>query len=229
MTIVSTSPPRGTATLALTLGVTLLLTAALCGVAAGDAPGTGNESAHAGSTAGTTDEGSLTVTVVPDTLPTDLVPVVRVDANRTTELLAVSTAGTPDLSDAEIRSLFGTTTLSVDGTDASVAIPADTDGIPHDTYRFVFTAVGTDATATDTLTVADDPWGTRPPPQDPDDDGRMEDVDGDGDLDVFDAIVYYNNRNTDRIQGDPAAFDFDGDGETGTVFDTIALYEELTS
>ena len=65
------------------------------------------------------------------------------------------------------------------------------------------------------------------PPSDLDGDDQLEDVDGNGEGDIFDAITYYNNRNSDVIQDNPAQFDFDGDGTPGTIFDAIALFNEL--
>lgn len=94
----------------------------------------------------------------------------------------------------------------------------------------LFTTYAPVATNTTRITV------TRPappvvatdPPTDPDGDGLLEDVDGDGSGDVFDVLAYYNHRDSDVIRTNPARFDFDGDGAAGTVFDALALYEELT-
>lgn len=65
-----------------------------------------------------------------------------------------------------------------------------------------------------------------PPAASLDDDSLLEDVDGDGDADIFDAMAYYNNRNSAAIQNNPAQFDFDGDGDVGTIFDAVALYND---
>lgn len=67
------------------------------------------------------------------------------------------------------------------------------------------------------------------PPGNVDADPLLEDVDGDGNTDVFDVLTYYDNRQTDAVRNNTAAFDFDGDGQAGTVFDSIALYEEITA
>lgn len=40
-------------------------------------------------------------------------------------------------------------------------------------------------------------------------------------------MTYYEHRDSDAIQNHPEHFDFDGDGEPGTVFDAITLYEEI--
>ena len=65
------------------------------------------------------------------------------------------------------------------------------------------------------------------PPKSVDDDPLLEDVNGDGEANIFDAISYYNNRQSGRLTDNPIAFDFDGDGTTGTIFDAIALYNKL--
>lgn len=61
-----------------------------------------------------------------------------------------------------------------------------------------------------------------------DDDPQLEDVDGDNSGSLFDALTYYNNRNSGVIENNPSSFDFDGDGESGTLFDALALYNDLT-
>lgn len=67
------------------------------------------------------------------------------------------------------------------------------------------------------------------PAKNRDDDIALEDVNGDGEGDIFDALDYYDNRNSDAIQDNSEYFDFDGDGTAGTIFDAIALYNELTA
>jgi parallel beta-helix repeat protein len=69
--------------------------------------------------------------------------------------------------------------------------------------------------------------GQANPPTNLDDDPQLEDIDGDGDGDLFDALAYYNNRDTDAIENNPTRFDFDGDGESGTLFDALQLFNEL--
>jgi len=60
-----------------------------------------------------------------------------------------------------------------------------------------------------------------------DGDSLLEDIDGDGDGDVDDALAYSRNRKSDAIQNNPDLFDFDGDGESGTVFDVVKLWEKI--
>lgn len=66
------------------------------------------------------------------------------------------------------------------------------------------------------------------PPEDVDNDTQLEDVDGDGTADVFDVLTYYNNRDNSTIRDNTDAFDYDGDGTAGTVFDALALYEQIS-
>lgn len=61
-----------------------------------------------------------------------------------------------------------------------------------------------------------------------DDDPLLEDVNGDGDANIFDALTYYNNRDDQAIRGNPGVFDFDGDGNSGTIFDALELYNNIS-
>ena len=88
--------------------------------------------------------------------------------------------------------------------------------------------------ATVTVT-ADDGTGDMPtvpdqlgPAGNLDSDQRLEDITGDGRGNLFDALAYYNQADSPAIRDNPVRFDFDGDGTAGTVFDAIALYQELT-
>lgn len=62
-----------------------------------------------------------------------------------------------------------------------------------------------------------------------DDDPQLEDVDGDGDGDIFDALTYYNARKSPVVKNTPTAFDYDGNGDVGTIFDTLELYNEFAT
>ena len=64
-------------------------------------------------------------------------------------------------------------------------------------------------------------------PTDLDGDGLFEDVDGDGDGDGDDALAYSANRRSDAVRNNPDLFDFDDDGESGTVFDVIKLWQKI--
>ncbi|WP_197428490.1 bifunctional UDP-sugar hydrolase/5'-nucleotidase [Halapricum sp. CBA1109] len=63
---------------------------------------------------------------------------------------------------------------------------------------------------------------------DTDGDGRFEDIDGDGATDLFDALTYFQYGDSDAVQDNVAAFDFDGDGDAGDLFDALALFEEIS-
>jgi hypothetical protein len=64
------------------------------------------------------------------------------------------------------------------------------------------------------------------PAQDPDGDGTFEDVNGDGNVDLFDALALYNNRNEPAVENNLELFDFNDDG-TVDLFDALALYNEI--
>lgn len=68
-------------------------------------------------------------------------------------------------------------------------------------------------------------------PKDTDGDGTYEDVDGDGELTIFDVQTLFENLNTDEIQNNPEAFNFDGTENPSevTVFDIQNLLQELKS
>ena len=63
------------------------------------------------------------------------------------------------------------------------------------------------------------------PPTDPDGDGRYEDVNGDGSVDVLDVQTLFVGLDSDAVRDNPQAFDFSGDG-TVSVVDIQALFAE---
>jgi carbohydrate-binding DOMON domain-containing protein len=65
------------------------------------------------------------------------------------------------------------------------------------------------------------------PARDPDLDGLYEDIDGDGEQGLFDVLEYYNARDSPAVQDNPALFNFDGEGEPGTLFDALELYNDI--
>lgn len=69
--------------------------------------------------------------------------------------------------------------------------------------------------------------GGQGPARNVDDDPYLEDVNGDGQANVFDALAYYNNRDSAAVQNNPGAFDFDGRAPAGTLFDALALYNDI--
>jgi hypothetical protein len=62
-------------------------------------------------------------------------------------------------------------------------------------------------------------------PTDPDGDGTFEDLNGNGEFDIGDVTVLFNENNDPAIQNNPDAFDFNGDGEV-TTSDVTALFNE---
>lgn len=62
-------------------------------------------------------------------------------------------------------------------------------------------------------------------PTDPDGDGTFEDLNGNGEFDIGDVTVLFNEINDPAIQNNLDAFDFNGDGEV-TTSDVTALFNE---
>lgn len=112
------------------------------------------------------------------------------------------------------------------GRNTTVAFDFNTSGYTPGQYTYTVSTADSESNGTLTVQSAFDVVGNTSA-QDPDGDGRYEDVNGDGQTDVFDAITYYNNRNSDTIRNNTVQFDFDGDGTAGTVFDAIELYNGL--
>jgi hypothetical protein len=69
--------------------------------------------------------------------------------------------------------------------------------------------------------------GDGAPATDPDDDGRYEDVNGDGAVTPGDATVLFNAvfDGNAAVRDNPALFDFNGDGSI-TPGDATVLFEE---
>ena len=77
------------------------------------------------------------------------------------------------------------------------------------------------------VAVLPDVDGDGNPTQDPDGDGRYEDVNGDGSVNVGDAQALYNNRESTAIQINGELYDFNNDGAVN-VGDAQALFAEVT-
>lgn len=64
------------------------------------------------------------------------------------------------------------------------------------------------------------------PPQDLDDDGLYEDLDGDGDFSIGDVQVFFQHRNSDIVQDNAGFFNFSGtDPDEVTIGDVQALFQ----
>jgi len=66
-------------------------------------------------------------------------------------------------------------------------------------------------------------------PQDSDNDGLYEDIDGDGSFDIFDVQALFNGLDSDAVQNNPEAFNFNEDDnpEEVTIFDVQGLFNRL--
>jgi PKD repeat protein len=67
------------------------------------------------------------------------------------------------------------------------------------------------------------------PPTDPDNDGLYEDVTGDGSFDIFDVQALFNNLDSDTVQNNPAAFNFNNDDNPDkvSIFDVQGLFNRF--
>lgn len=111
----------------------------------------------------------------------------------------------------------GTTTLT----------PTVTELVGPDASGYATSAEATDVTVSAAPEVP--PVVGTNPPTNLDDDPALEDVDGDGEPQIADVIVYFQVRDSDIVQNNAAQFDFDGDGEAGGVGDVIALFKAIQS
>jgi len=71
--------------------------------------------------------------------------------------------------------------------------------------------------------------GSENPPQDLDEDGLCEDTDGDGEFDIFDVQALFNDLDSDAVQNNPEAFNFNGDNNPDgvSIFDVQGLFNDL--
>ncbi|MFB6254172.1 MAG: dockerin type I domain-containing protein [Halobacteriaceae archaeon] len=63
-------------------------------------------------------------------------------------------------------------------------------------------------------------------PTDPDNDGKFEDINGDGEATVTDVVALFKNRASPAIQNHVDAYDFNNDGEVNVV-DVVKLFKLL--
>jgi hypothetical protein len=82
------------------------------------------------------------------------------------------------------------------------------------------------------LNVTDDTGGAVPPvignnnPTDTNGDGKLDDIDGNGELEIFDVQALFNNLGTDVIDNNAAKFNFDDQGGVN-IFDVQSLFNSL--
>jgi hypothetical protein len=125
-------------------------------------------------------------------------------------------------------------------TDAGTATPEFTTPLVEDQATLTFEVSVTDGDVSDTDSVSITIDDNQPPvlpgqenlPQDIDDDGVYEDLDGDGDLTLLDVRLYYQelylNSDSKYVQNNRESFDVDGDGEI-TLADVQALFDKRNS
>lgn len=72
--------------------------------------------------------------------------------------------------------------------------------------------------------------GGNDPPMDIDSDGLYEDIDGNGEADIFDVQTLYDNLDTSAVQDNAEVYNFsDGDPTEVTILDVQELYNQITS
>jgi len=80
----------------------------------------------------------------------------------------------------------------------------------------------------DTQPFAPDPVVGDNRPRDLDCDGNYEDIDGDGELTIFDVQTLFEHRNDEQLEANAESFDFAGTGgDRVSVFDVQSLYDRL--
>lgn len=116
-------------------------------------------------------------------------------------------------------------TTNANGTATFTVNASSTDTITVNATK----AATNDATpATIDVAAAIDPIGDAANgPSDPDNDGQLEDVTGDGEFTTADVTFLFNNLNDSVIQNNPGAFDFNNENDGATESDVTALLNEL--
>jgi protocatechuate 3,4-dioxygenase beta subunit len=72
--------------------------------------------------------------------------------------------------------------------------------------------------------------GQEDQPQDLNENGLYEDIDGDGEFTIFDVQAFFTNFQSETVQSNPAAFNFteEENPEEVTIFDVQALFQKLS-
>lgn len=150
-----------------------------------------------------------------------------------------ATGSTDPDGDALLYSWTQTAGPDVSLNDADTATPRFVAPDADSETELVFEVTVDDGEATDTDSVTVFVERETPPalpgqdadPQDTDDDGVYEDVDGDGELSLTDIRLYYNelylNSDSEYVQNNRDFFDLDGDGEI-TLSDVHLLFQKAS-
>jgi len=167
---------------------------------------------------------------------------IGVDNGSVATLTSASVADDPNLTDVTVGPNNQSVTIAAVGLDTadtgavtvgSITVRGATNGTTDVDIRAadVGSESGVDYSVTvenDTFSVASlDPIVGDRIPTDPDGDGRFEDVNGDGTVDVVDVQALFNAYNEPAVQQHPEAFDLNGNGEVNIV-DVQRLFVTVT-
>jgi hypothetical protein len=117
------------------------------------------------------------------------------------------------------------------GDSTTVTLAWVTDGGDADEYDAVIASADADARSPVTVVEDESELGPPPvvgvdPPQDLDGDGLYRDLNGDGSLTVADVQIFFQQRDSDVVQDNVAAFDFRTDGAL-SIGDVQLLFQEF--
>jgi hypothetical protein len=161
-------------------------------------------------------------------------PVVESETLHTTT--AVENTGDVAATQAVSLSIAGeqrdSTTVSLDGGD-STTVTLEWETGDGDAGEYTAVVVTGETTAETLVNVTADgrpqPIIGEDPPKDRNGDGLYRDINGDGEFTITDVQVFFENRDSDVVQNNPGAFNFDGtdDPEEVTLADVQALFMDL--
>jgi hypothetical protein len=102
---------------------------------------------------------------------------------------------------------------------------------PNDEQNGPVSANGSLVTSTASVEFVDLPPlpGQTNAPKDLDGDGRYEDVNGDGAVDILDVQLFFENLGNDAVQNNAEVYDFSGTGGQVSIFDVQALFNRATT